>query len=55
MGDHIILVDFLDREIGYEEKMRAHVRPMLQNPHMLGHVLEFLTRMTYNQLFNKRY
>ncbi len=29
MGDHIILVDFLDREIGYEEKMRAHVRPML--------------------------
>ena len=29
MGDHIILVDFLDREIGYEEKMKAHVRPML--------------------------
>ena len=29
MADHIILVDFEDREIGYEEKMKAHVRPML--------------------------
>ena len=29
MADHIILVDLLDREIGYEEKMKAHVRPML--------------------------
>ena len=29
MEDHIILVDLLDREIGYEEKMKAHVRPLL--------------------------
>lgn len=29
MDDNIILVDFLDREIGYEEKMKAHVSPML--------------------------
>lgn len=29
MADHIILVDLLDREIGYEEKMKAHVRPLL--------------------------
>lgn len=29
MADHIILVDFEDREIGYEEKMKAHVRPTL--------------------------
>lgn len=29
MDDNIILVDFLDREIGYEEKMKAHASPML--------------------------
>lgn len=29
MEDNIILVDFLDREIGYEEKMKAHAVPML--------------------------
>ena len=38
MGDRIILVDFLDREIGYEEKMKAHVRPML---HRAFSVLKF--------------
>ena len=31
MEDHIILVDLLDREIGYEEKMKAHVRPLFRS------------------------
>lgn len=29
MADNIILVDYSDREIGYEEKQKAHARPLL--------------------------